>query len=265
MKTLILILSLVWACPAFAQTGYYGGRAYTPRSFPRAKWCSCAMCQSLRAQWAASEKKVKANTESDDEYETKYKTETYQVKVCVNGRCYWETRTRKVPYRVKKKIKPEPDPTIQPVDLIPTPKEAVNAILDKLELTSSDTLVDAGCGDGRFLIEAAKRGARAIGVELDPAIVKIARENVTKSGEKAVVFQGDALEWNYSGATVVVIFQMQDLTNEIAAKIPEGVRVVSYMHDIKGVETKKHRLLVNGEEKQVFIGVVGRASVSFGL
>ncbi|GAA2390699.1 methyltransferase domain-containing protein [Nonomuraea africana] len=52
------------------------------------------------------------------------------------------------------------------------------------------TLVDVGCGGGRAVAELAERGARAVGVDLDPEMIAVARER-WPAGEFHV---GDACE-----------------------------------------------------------------------
>src|SRR4030095_13848702 len=54
------------------------------------------------------------------------------------------------------------------VPYVQTPRPVVAAMLDLAEVGQSDYLIDLGSGDGRIVIMAAQRGARALGVDLDP-------------------------------------------------------------------------------------------------
>ena len=69
------------------------------------------------------------------------------------------------------------------IHYVPTPTAVVDAMLRVAQVTSRDVVYDLGSGDGRIVITAASRfGARGIGIELDPALVKQARANARKAG-----------------------------------------------------------------------------------
>src|SRR4051794_17497489 len=95
------------------------------------------------------------------------------------------------------------------VAYVPTTNEAVEAMLKLADVTSSDTVYDLGCGDGRIVIAAAKlRGARGVGIDIDPARVSESRVNAKKTGvEKRVRFEeNDVFEADIHDATVVTLF-----------------------------------------------------------
>lgn len=273
-----------------AQTATYGGRTYTPANVPRAKVCNCPMCRSIRAQWSRTRERTRSRVEETTKdnkaegakyitkYRTEYKTERYRVKHCNGRRCWYEWRTRRVkvrvPYRVKvpePKPEPKPEPDIEPAaaetvktkkesskpakpkELIPSPPEAVGKMLDLLDLDESSVLIDAGCGDGRILIEAARRyGCTAIGIEIDPEIAEIARRKRDEAGvDRVYIFGGDATEWDYADADAVVIYQMSDVAKEIADRIPAGTQVVSYAHKV-GPAKHEHTVQIQGERHSVY-------------
>ncbi|MDQ5847507.1 MAG: methyltransferase domain-containing protein, partial [Pseudomonadota bacterium] len=68
------------------------------------------------------------------------------------------------------------------VPYVVTPMEIVERMLRMAEVRKDDYVIDLGSGDGRIIIEAAKRGARGLGVDLDPSLVKHATENAHKAG-----------------------------------------------------------------------------------
>ena len=68
------------------------------------------------------------------------------------------------------------------VPYVQTPMEIVERMLRMAEVRKDDYIIDLGSGDGRIVIEAAKRGARGVGVDLDPNLVKLATENAQKAG-----------------------------------------------------------------------------------
>src|SRR5262249_59105064 len=78
---------------------------------------------------------------------------------------------------------------------VPTAPAAVDAMLQLADVKKSDTVFDLGCGDGRIVIAAAKqRGARGVGIDIDPVRIREAREHATKAGvPQHVGFEGTDL------------------------------------------------------------------------
>ncbi|MBV8031563.1 MAG: methyltransferase domain-containing protein [Betaproteobacteria bacterium] len=91
---------------------------------------------------------------------------------------------------------------------VPTPPSLVERMLDMAAVTKDDYVIDLGSGDGRVVIAAAKRGARAVGVEYTPELVAMARRNAADAGvaELATFVQGDMFEADISRATVLALF-----------------------------------------------------------
>lgn len=115
---------------------------------------------------------------------------------------------------------------------VPTSQALVDKMLDMAKVTPSDFVMDLGSGDGRTVITAAKRGARALGVEYNPDMVALSRRNAQKEGmgEKAQFVQGDIFETDFSKATVITLFLLPDLNVKLRPKILDmkpGTRVVS--------------------------------------
>ena len=63
---------------------------------------------------------------------------------------------------------------------VPTPQALVDRMLDMAKVMPGDFLMDLGSGDGRTVITAAKRGVRATGVEFNPNMVNLAKDNATR-------------------------------------------------------------------------------------
>jgi SAM-dependent methyltransferase len=116
---------------------------------------------------------------------------------------------------------------------VPTPEELVAAMLDMAKVTASDFVIDLGSGDGRIAIAAAKRGARAMGIEYNPDMVALSRENAQEAGvaDKATFRQADIFETDFSKATVVTMYLLPDLNLRLRPKILDlkpGTRIVSH-------------------------------------
>ena len=65
---------------------------------------------------------------------------------------------------------------------VPTSEALVEKMLDLAKVTAKDYLIDLGSGDGRTVIAAAKRGARAHGIEYNPDMVALSKQNAAAAG-----------------------------------------------------------------------------------
>lgn len=82
-------------------------------------------------------------------------------------------------------------------------KEVEKALSELYPLSSEDTLVDFGSGDGLVLRAAARRGARAIGYEMNPFLVAIARL-LSRAEPRVKVHLADAWAVSWPAETTVV-------------------------------------------------------------
>jgi precorrin-6B methylase 2 len=121
----------------------------------------------------------------------------------------------------------------------PTPQEVVERMLLLANVKSGDVLYDLGAGDGRVVITAAKKyGIRAVGFEIDPGLVKLARENIHKQGVEQLVEirQQDFLTADLSPASVATLYLSYDgnlaLRPQLMKQLRPGARVVSYTFDM---------------------------------
>jgi SAM-dependent methyltransferase len=115
---------------------------------------------------------------------------------------------------------------------VPTPQVLVEKMLDMANVTSQDFVMDLGSGDGRTVITAAKRGARAVGVEYNPNMVELSKRNAAKEGvaDKATFVKADLFETDLSKATVITMFLLPDINLKLRPKIlnlKPGTRIVS--------------------------------------
>jgi len=124
------------------------------------------------------------------------------------------------------------------VKYVPSPQSVVDAMLELAHVTAADIVYDLGSGDGRIPIRAAQRyGARAVGVELEPRLVAEASDNAKRAGVAGRVWfvNQDLFETDFSDATVVTLFLMPRLNQQLIPKLKAlrpGARVVSHMWDM---------------------------------
>jgi len=124
------------------------------------------------------------------------------------------------------------------VPYIPTTDTAVKAMLELAQVKSSDIVYDLGCGDGRIVIAAAKRyGARGVGIDIDPALVREAKQKARQAGvEKLVEFrEQDLFQSNFREATVVTLFLLPAVNKRLLPQLEAlkpGTRIVSNTFEI---------------------------------
>jgi SAM-dependent methyltransferase len=122
---------------------------------------------------------------------------------------------------------------------VPTPQATVEKMLDVAQVTQQDFVMDLGSGDGRNIVAAAKRGARALGVEYNADMVELARSSAEREGvaDKAKFVQGDMYEADISQATVLALFLLPENLDKLAPKflaLAPGTRIVVNQFWIEG-------------------------------
>ena len=145
----------------------------------------------------------------------------------------------------------------QDVRYEPTPMPVVRALLELADVGPQDLVFDLGSGDGRIPIAAAKEfGARGVGIEIDPALVRQAQANAREAGvEDKVEFRlGNMYAADVRSATVVTLFLNPGpnlkLREKLRSDLQAGSRVVSYVWDMGGWtptdvrRVNQHRILL---------------------
>ena len=127
------------------------------------------------------------------------------------------------------------------VPYVPSPVEVVDRMLEFADVKKADVVFDIGSGDGRMVIQAAKKyGAKGMGIELDSRLVEMARAEAKKDGaDQLVEFrQGDALKADISDATVVTLYMLPSFNKQLRPilekQLHPGARVVVHDYPIEG-------------------------------
>jgi len=124
------------------------------------------------------------------------------------------------------------------IPFVPSPMYVVEKMLQLAEVKKDDILYDMGSGDGRIVIEAAKRyGVKGVGVDLNADLVAKARENAANEGVSHLVeFRAqDGLTVDISDATVVTLYMFKWFNNQLRPKLQKlkpGARIVAHDFDI---------------------------------
>jgi SAM-dependent methyltransferase len=119
----------------------------------------------------------------------------------------------------------------------PTSYEIAEEMLRMADVRKDDLVYDLGCGDGRIVIMAAKeRGAKGVGVDLDPQRIKESVENAKKAGvtDRVSFFRQDLFKTDFRNATVMMLYLWPEvnlrLRHKLIADLKPGTRVVSHSH-----------------------------------
>jgi methyltransferase family protein len=137
----------------------------------------------------------------------------------------------------KEEYQPQVGQAGKDVVWVPTPQALVDRMLDMGKVTAKDYVIDLGSGDGRTVITAAKRGAKALGIEYNPDMVELSKHNAAKEGvtDKASFVKADLFESDFSQATVITMFLLPDINLRLRPKIlnlKPGTRIVSNSFDM---------------------------------
>jgi len=144
---------------------------------------------------------------------------------------------------------------------VPTPQAVVDAMLQLAEVKANDVVYDLGSGDGRIVISAAKQyGARGVGIEIDPALVKRATENAAAAGvsDRVRFVSQNLFTTDLSEASVVTLYLLQSINERLRPKLVRelkpGARVVSHVFNM-GPEWPPQRTIEIGASR-VFLWTI---------
>jgi cyclopropane fatty-acyl-phospholipid synthase-like methyltransferase len=117
---------------------------------------------------------------------------------------------------------------------VATPEDVVERMLNLAEVTPGDVVYDLGCGDGRIPIAAAKRGARGVGIDIDPQRIAESNANAKAAGvtDRVEFRVQDAMTVDVSPATVVTLYLLSSsnakLRPFLTRQLKPGARIVSH-------------------------------------
>lgn len=129
-------------------------------------------------------------------------------------------------------FKPEIGQPGKDVVWVPSSHALVEKMLDLAKVTAQDYLIDLGSGDGPIVIAAAKRGATALGIEYNPEMVELSKQNAQAAGvaDKATFMKADIFESDFSKASVITMFLLPQLNLKLRPALLDlkpGTRIVS--------------------------------------
>ncbi len=153
------------------------------------------------------------------------------------------------------------------VPWIPSPRTVVDALLDLLNVGPEDVFVDLGCGDGRVVLEAAKRGAKAVCIEVDRVLCNIAEIWAQLMGvsDRFEVIRGDFFKIDLSAVDPTIVYAylypstLEELSPKLEAELSAGTVVTTLDFAIRGWSPVYVKALVDehGYDRILWIYVVG--------
>ena len=120
------------------------------------------------------------------------------------------------------------------VMFVPTPPEVVDAMLRMADVTEADVVYDLGSGDGRIPITAAQTfGATGVGIELNPDLIREAKENAARAGvgDKVRFLNQDLFETDLRPASVITLYLLREMNLKLMPKLKQlkpGTRIVAH-------------------------------------
>jgi hypothetical protein len=146
------------------------------------------------------------------------------------------------PGAAQQKFEPQVGQSGKDVIWVPSPDDVVDRMLTMAQVTPNDFVIDLGSGDGKIAIAAAKKfGARALGIEYNPDMVKLSQDNARSAGvaEKATFRRADIFASDFSQATVVTMYLLPALNMKLRPQLLSmrpGTRVVSHSFSMEDWE-----------------------------
>jgi SAM-dependent methyltransferase len=156
-------------------------------------------------------------------------------------------------------------PSAKPdVIYVPTPQPVVDAMLDLAHVTAKDIVYDLGSGDGRIVITAARKyGAHGVGVEIDAALVKTAREHAAAAGvaDRVRFLNQNLFNTDFSHASVVTLYLLQSINERLRPKLVRelkpGARIVSHVFNMGPEWPPEKTVTIDGS--RIFLWSIARA------
>jgi hypothetical protein len=128
---------------------------------------------------------------------------------------------------------------------VPLTPDVVNTVMEIADIKNNDVFYDLGSGDGRLVIAAALRGARAYGVEIDKYRVWYSRVWITLLGlsKNATIIQTNIFDVDLSGADIVTAYLLQETNDKLEPKLDrelkKGTRVIGIAFNFPSWKPKK--------------------------
>lgn len=128
---------------------------------------------------------------------------------------------------------------------LPTLRPQINVALDLAGLEAGDTLLELGCGDGRVVLAAARRGLKVVGYELNPLLTSIAWLRTRRYRRQVRIIWGDYWHAAWPPADAIFVFLIQKYMKKLDTKIVQykhkPVKLASFAFEVPGKQPAKRK------------------------
>ncbi|MEM0489687.1 MAG: methyltransferase domain-containing protein [Ignisphaera sp.] len=146
---------------------------------------------------------------------------------------------------------------------VPTPKEVVDYVMDIASVSYGDIVYDLGCGDGRIVIEAARRGANAVCVEIDTKLIEIAKRNAVEMGvsDRIEFVNDDIINVDLSRASVIYLYltskSIERIKHKMLSEVKPGTIIIALDYGIEHLNSAAILAIdVNNKTYKVYVYIV---------
>lgn len=137
----------------------------------------------------------------------------------------------------------------------PTPMNVAEFVMSIASIGVGDVVYDLGCGDGRIVIEAAKRSAKAVCVEVDPKLIEVSRKMSRIAGveDRILFINDDVSNVDLSQATAIYMYLTTNVINKLKNKflkeLTPGTLIISLDYEVNWL-TPIDIIEINNDRKQ---------------
>jgi SAM-dependent methyltransferase len=169
---------------------------------------------------------------------TDTKIDTLRRALCLGSLALATSARHSVAQSISTAAAPAPATPTEEVPYVQTPMHVVRRMLQLADVNSKDVVWDLGSGDGRIVIEAAKLGARGVGYEIDPSLV---RESVQRARRERVAARAkfvvqDIFTLDFREPTVITMYLLPEFNVKLRplllSQMKPGSRIVSHEWDM---------------------------------
>ena len=156
------------------------------------------------------------------------------------------------------------------IAFLPTPQDAIDVLLDELQISESDVFYDLGCGDGQILLTATlKSGMRGVGIDIDPVRVRAARIKAEQAGisDRLEFREQDLFESRFEEASIVFVYLLPHLNLKLRPalfqQLKPGTQIVSIDFDMGDWQPEKMIRLEIEEETTLYFWTIPDRVIDF--
>jgi len=128
---------------------------------------------------------------------------------------------------------------------LPIHTKYLKSLFIELDIRPGMTVMDLGSGDGKILLEAAKRDTRVIGYEINPLLTWISQWRLRAWKNDATIYRKNLFEADISRADIIFVFGITGMMFRLSQKLlregKAGAQIVSFAFELPGFAESERR------------------------